>query len=76
MVGSGPLAVPDTLSPPRGRGPRPGAVLLSGGGPFDRDETSGPSKPLKDLAWGWPAAAWRCCVGQALVIWGLLPGAE
>lgn len=51
-IGSGPLAVPGTLSLPRGRGPRPGVVLLSGGGPFDRDETSGPNKPLKDLAWG------------------------
>jgi dienelactone hydrolase len=29
-----------------------GAVLLAGGGPFDRDESSGPNKPLKDLAWG------------------------
>ncbi|MGO4431230.1 alpha/beta hydrolase family protein, partial [Streptomyces sp. MCAF7] len=27
-------------------------VLLGGGGPFDRDGTSGPNKPLKDLAWG------------------------
>jgi hypothetical protein len=52
MVGAGPLAVPGTLSLPRGRGPRPGVVLLSGGGPFDRDESSGPNKPLKDLAWG------------------------
>ena len=51
-IGSGPLAVPGTLSLPHGRGPRPGVVLLSGGGPFDRDETSGPNKPLKDLAWG------------------------
>ena len=51
-LGSGSLAVPGTLSLPRGRGPRPGVVLLSGGGPFDRDETSGPNKPLKDLAWG------------------------
>ncbi|MEU9289481.1 alpha/beta fold hydrolase [Streptomyces sp. NPDC048275] len=25
---------------------------LSGGGAFDRDESSGPNKPLKDLAWG------------------------
>ncbi|WP_051468175.1 alpha/beta hydrolase family protein [Actinomadura oligospora] len=31
---------------------RVGAVLLSGGGPFDRDGTAGPNKPLKDLAWG------------------------
>ena len=51
-VGSGPLAVPGTLSLPRTPGPRPSAVLLAGGGPFDRDETSGPNKPLKDLAWG------------------------
>ena len=51
-IGSGALAVPGTFSLPRGRGPHPGVVLLSGGGPFDRDETSGPNKPLKDLAWG------------------------
>lgn len=51
-VGSGSLAVPGTLSLPHGHGPRPGVVLLSGGGPFDRDETSGLNKPLKDLAWG------------------------
>lgn len=51
-LGSGPLAVPGTVSLPRGRGPRPGVVLLGGGGPGDRDETSGPNKPLKDLAWG------------------------
>jgi uncharacterized protein len=52
MVGSGPLAVSGTLSLPHGRSARPGVVLLSGGGSFDRDETSGPNKPLKDLAWG------------------------
>ncbi|WP_374226851.1 alpha/beta fold hydrolase [Ktedonobacter sp. SOSP1-85] len=51
-VGDDPLAVSGTLSLPHGRGPRPGVVLLSGGGPFDRDETSGSNKPLKDLAWG------------------------
>jgi len=51
-VGSGPLAVPGTLTLPRGDGHRAGVVLLSGGGPFDRDETSGVNKPLKDLAWG------------------------
>lgn len=41
-----------TMSVPNGRGPWPGVVLLSGGGHFDRDETSGLNKPLKDLAWG------------------------
>lgn len=51
-IGSGALAVPGTLSLPRGHRPRPGVVLLAGGGPFDRDETTGPNKPLKDLAWG------------------------
>lgn len=51
-VGSGPLAVPGTVTVPHGRGMRPGIVLLGGGGPFDRDETSGQNKPLKDLAWG------------------------
>lgn len=51
-IGSDPLAVPGTLSLPHGDGQRPAVVLLSGGGPFDRDETSGSNKPLKDLAWG------------------------
>lgn len=60
-VGTGPLAVSGTLSVPRGQAPGPGVVLLAGGGPFDRDETSGPNKPLKDLAWGSPAAGRQCC---------------
>ncbi|MBE1495517.1 dienelactone hydrolase [Amycolatopsis lexingtonensis] len=50
-VGEGPLAVPGTLTVPTGRGPWPGLVLLSSG-PFDRDLTTGPNKPFKDLAWG------------------------
>ncbi|MFJ8817964.1 alpha/beta hydrolase family protein [Amycolatopsis thermoflava] len=45
-------AVAGTLTLPVGAGPRPGVVLLAGGGPQDRDETTGPNKPLKDLAWG------------------------
>jgi dienelactone hydrolase len=51
-IGTGPLAVPGTLTLPRRRRRRPGVVLLSGGGAFDRDQTSGANKPLKDLAWG------------------------
>ena len=45
--------VPGTLSLPRYDGSSPdarrapvGVVLLTGGGPLDRDETSGPNKPL------------------------------
>ncbi|MEU2022719.1 alpha/beta hydrolase [Streptomyces sp. NPDC016469] len=52
VVGAGPLSVPGTLTLPVGEGPWPAVVLLSGGGAFDRDESSGPNKPLKDLAWG------------------------
>ncbi len=51
-AGSGPLAVPGTLSLPRQPGPLPAVVLLAGSGPQDRDETLGRNKPLKDLAWG------------------------
>jgi alpha-beta hydrolase superfamily lysophospholipase len=47
MVGSQPGAL--TL-PNQGNGA--GIVLLSGTGPFDRDETAGPLKMMKDLAWG------------------------
>lgn len=50
-VGSGPLAVPGTLTLPKGRGPWPAVVLL-GSGPCDRDLTMGTGKPFKDLAWG------------------------
>ncbi|MFF2009452.1 alpha/beta hydrolase family protein [Streptomyces sp. NPDC058195] len=51
-VGSGPLAVPGTLSLPVQPGPGSAVVLLAGSGPSDRDETIGRNKPLKDLAWG------------------------
>src|SRR5262249_35293538 len=51
-LGDGAGDVSGTLTLPRGRGPFPAAVLLAGGGPFDRDGTAGPLKPLKDLAWG------------------------
>ena len=51
-LGTGPLAVPGTLSLPRAAGPLPALVLLGGSGPEDRDGSIGRSKPLKDLAWG------------------------
>ena len=52
LVGSGPLAVPGTLTVPRAVRSCPGVVLLAGSGPNDRDGTIGRNKPLKDVAWG------------------------
>lgn len=51
-VGPAPFDVPGTFSIPRRRGPLPAVVLLAGSGPLDRDETVGPNKPFRDLAWG------------------------
>ncbi len=51
-VGSGQWQLPGTLSLPVGKGPFPGVVLVHGSGPEDRDETIGPNKPFRDLAWG------------------------
>lgn len=33
-------------------GPVPGVVLVHGSGPQDRDESIGPNRPFRDLAWG------------------------
>ncbi len=52
VIEAGSMAVKGTLGLPSGKGPHAAVVLLSGGGPFDRDETYGPNKPLKDIAWG------------------------
>jgi hypothetical protein len=51
-VGSGHWALPGTLALPAGGGPFPGLVLVHGSGPHDRDETIGPNRPFRDLAWG------------------------
>ncbi len=51
-VGSAPWALPGTLTVPNGAGPFPAVVLVHGSGPNDRDETFGPNKPFRDLAWG------------------------
>jgi fermentation-respiration switch protein FrsA (DUF1100 family) len=45
-------ALPGTLTLPKGNGPFPIVVLVQGSGPSDRDETIGPNKPFRDLAWG------------------------
>ncbi len=51
-VGSGQWALPGTLTLPDGSGPFAAVVLVHGSGPNDRDETVGPNKPFRDLAWG------------------------
>jgi dienelactone hydrolase len=55
-VGAAPWALPGTLTVPTGPGPFPAVVLIAGSGPQDRDETLGPNKPLRDLAWGLASA--------------------
>jgi fermentation-respiration switch protein FrsA (DUF1100 family) len=51
-VGSGEWVLPGVLSVPNGAGPFPAVVLVQGSGASDQDETIGPNKPFKDLAWG------------------------
>lgn len=49
---NGKFELPGTLTLPTGDGPFPAVVLVQGSGPQDQDETIGPNKPFKDLAWG------------------------
>jgi uncharacterized protein len=51
-VGAAPFALPGTLTLPNGSGPFPAVVLLHGSGPNDRDESLGPQKVFRDLAFG------------------------
>lgn len=51
-VSDGQWQLPGTLTLPNGQGPFTAVVLISGSGPNDADETIGPNKPFKDLAWG------------------------
>ncbi|NDV65961.1 alpha/beta fold hydrolase [Bacteroides sp. 224] len=49
---SGQLKLPGILSLPKGVTRPPVAILVHGSGPNDRDETIGPNKPFRDLAYG------------------------
>ena len=52
-IGEEPWQLPGTLTlPTTGAESYPAVVLVQGSGPNDRDETIGPNKPFKDLAWG------------------------
>jgi len=51
-IGEGKWALPGTITLPKGNGPFHGVVLVHGSGPNDRDETIGPNKTFRDLAWG------------------------
>lgn len=52
VVGDRIKGLPGALTLPDGDGPFPAAVLVHGSGPNDRDETIGPNKPFRDIAWG------------------------
>jgi hypothetical protein len=54
VVGAGEWKLPGTLSMPVGKGPFPAVILVHGSGSLagDRDESIGPNKPFRDLAWG------------------------
>jgi pimeloyl-ACP methyl ester carboxylesterase len=51
-VGTGNWKLPGALTIPKGEGPFHAVVLVAGSGQADMDETIGPNKPFKDLAWG------------------------
>ncbi|MCE1246794.1 MAG: DUF3887 domain-containing protein [Firmicutes bacterium] len=50
--GSEEWELPGTLTLPKVKGKCPVVVLVHGSGPQDRDESIGPNKIFKDLAWG------------------------
>lgn len=48
----GPVPLPGTLTLPAGAGPFALVVLVHGSGPEDQDQTIGPNKMFRDVAWG------------------------
>ena len=52
LAAPGDCSLGATLSMPDGDGSVPGVVLVHGNGAQDRDQTVGPNKTFKDIAWG------------------------
>ncbi len=52
LPGPGNCSLGATLTVPERTQPMPGVVLVHGNGALDRDETIGPNKTFKDIAWG------------------------
>lgn len=51
-VGADGFKLPGTLTLPLRQKKAPVVILVQGSGPNDRDETVGPNKPFRDIAWG------------------------
>lgn len=52
MLDCGDIELPAKLTMPGSETPVPLVVLVHGSGPNDIDETIGPNKPFRDIAWG------------------------
>lgn len=51
-IGSTEFPLPGKITVPIGEGPFPLVILVHGSGPNDMDESIGPNKPFRDLAYG------------------------
>jgi len=52
LIDCGDIKLPGKLTMPRAALPVPVVVLVHGSGPHDMDQTIGPNKPFRDIAWG------------------------
>ena len=52
QIPCGDITLPAKLTMPHAAGKVPVVILVHGSGPHDMDQTIGPNKPFRDLAWG------------------------